>query len=160
MKTPWRWLWIVLVLTLPIAAILVLSAPVASGPPAASIDPEQSPGPTAPTASPVEFLGDPGSPSYAQTAITVFPDPPEAGRPAETCVWVINTGDVTQSVTVDFGVANFGMGVPFDPIGSRTVTSPPLAPSAWPWIGLVDETGGGRSPKTRRIASDSVMSLA
>jgi len=125
MKTRLRWLWIVLVLTLPIAAILVLTAPAASGPLAAGIDPEQSAGPTAPTASPVVFLGDPDSPPYAQTAISVFPDPPEVGRPTETCVWLINTDNISQTVTVDFGAANFGMGVPFDPVGSRTITIPP-----------------------------------
>ena len=41
-----------------------------------------------------------------------------------------------------------------------TSSSPPLAPSAWPCTGFVDETGGGASPKTARIAWDSVMSLA
>ena len=37
---------------------------------------------------PVVFLHDPAWPPYAQTEITVFPDPPVAGQPTEICVWV------------------------------------------------------------------------
>ena len=77
------------------------------------------------TSPPVVFLHDPQWPSYAQTEITVDPEPPMAGRPTELCVWVMNTSDVSQTVTLDFGVANFGIGLPFAPVGSRTVTVSP-----------------------------------
>jgi hypothetical protein len=74
---------------------------------------------------PVVFLNDPAWPPYAQTEITVFPDPPLAGQPTEICVWVKNTSAVTQTVAIDVTFANFGIGLPFTPIGSRTITIPP-----------------------------------
>ncbi len=70
---------------------------------------------------PVVFLHDPNWPPYAQTEITVHPEPPIVGQPTEICAWVLNTTDVPQIVTLDFGVANFGIGLPFAPIGSRTI---------------------------------------
>jgi hypothetical protein len=76
---------------------------------------------------PVVFLDDPAWPPYAQTEITVFPEPPVAGQPTEICVWVVNNSNVTQTVTVDLAFANFGIGLPFTPIGSRTIDVPPLS---------------------------------
>ena len=74
---------------------------------------------------PVVFLHDPAWPSYAQTEITIFPEPPVVGQPAEICVWVVNTSAVTQTVAVDLAFANFGIGLPFTRIGSRTIDVPP-----------------------------------
>jgi len=76
---------------------------------------------------PVVFRHDPAWPPYAQTEITVFPDPPTAGQPTEICVWLLNTSRNTQTVAVDLAFANFGIGLPFTPIGSRAVTLPPEA---------------------------------
>ena len=82
----------------------------------------------APSASPtIIFLHDPAWPPYAQTEITLFPEPPVAGQPTEICVWLANTTDVSQTVAVDLAFANFGIGLPFTPIGSRAIEVPPLA---------------------------------
>ena len=40
-------------------------------------------------------------------------------------MWVKNTSAVTQTVTIDLAFANFGIGLPFTPIGARTITIPP-----------------------------------
>ena len=67
---------------------------------------------------PVIFLHDPDWPSYAQTEITVFPEPPTAGHPSEICVWVINTSGISQTATIDLGFANFGsIGIQIGGIG-------------------------------------------
>ncbi len=71
---------------------------------------------------PVVFLHDPLWPVYAQTEITVFPEPPAAGRPSEVCVWVANESNTAQTVTIDFGVSDFGIGMSFQTIGSRTIS--------------------------------------
>jgi hypothetical protein len=76
---------------------------------------------------PVVFRHDPAWPPYAQTEITVFPEPPVAGQPTEICVWLVNTSRVTQTVAVDLAFANFGIGLPFTPIGGRVVTLLPEA---------------------------------
>ncbi len=65
-------------------------------------------------------------PWYAQGEISVHPYPPRAGEPVQLCVELINPTAATQTVTVQFSWANFGIGIPFGPInGLRTVALPP-----------------------------------
>ncbi len=64
-------------------------------------------------------------PWYAQEEITVHPEPPIAGRPTELCAEVINQDPTNpHTVTLEFSVANFGIGVPFTPVGQTDVTVP------------------------------------
>ena len=65
-------------------------------------------------------------PWYAQEEISVYPEPPTAGQPTELCAEVINQDpDNPHIVTLEFSVANFGIGVPFTPVGQADVTVPP-----------------------------------
>ena len=56
-----------------------------------------------------------GDPIYAESEITINPYPPRAGQPTEICAEIRNPTDVTQTFTVTFSVANFGIGLPFHP---------------------------------------------
>ncbi len=110
-----------------IVVLLLLATPITVGAPIKDV-PGYIPEREAPAAlPPVIFLHDPAWPSYAQTEINVYPEPPIAGQPTDICVWVVNTSAVSQTVAVDLAFANFGIGLPFTPIGSRTITLPPLA---------------------------------
>ncbi len=65
-------------------------------------------------------------PPYAEREISVHPYPPMKGEPAEVCVELYNPTPVTQTVTVHFSWAHFGIGIPFTPVnGPRNVTIPP-----------------------------------
>ena len=66
-----------------------------------------------------------GDPIYAEREITINPYPPRAGQPTEICAEIRNPTDVTQTFTVTFSVANFGIGLPFHPINTRVVVLPP-----------------------------------
>jgi hypothetical protein len=79
-------------------------------------------------AAPVVFAHDPNWPTYAQTEITVHPEPPMIGHPTEICVAVQNTSDTAQTVTIDFSVSSFGIGMQFGNVGSQTITVPPQSP--------------------------------
>ena len=77
---------------------------------------------------PVEHLfppiGFPGGdwPWYAQGEITVFPEPPIAGQPTHLCAEVRNFDAVQpHTVTLEFAVANFGIGLPFTPVDQTDV---------------------------------------
>ncbi|NTU64514.1 MAG: hypothetical protein HGB05_14225, partial [Chloroflexi bacterium] len=110
-----------------IVALLMMVTPASVGAPI-TVHPISVDELAAPAADPpVVFRHDPAWPPYAQTEITVFPDPPIAGQPSEICVWLLNTSRVSQTVIVDLAFANFGIGLPFTPIGSRVVTLPPEA---------------------------------
>lgn len=65
-------------------------------------------------------------PPYAEREITIEPYPPRAGEPTEVCVELRNPTPEPQDVTVFFSWANFGIGLPFQPInGPRVVHLPP-----------------------------------
>jgi uncharacterized repeat protein (TIGR01451 family) len=66
-----------------------------------------------PTAPPID------EPHWAEREITVYPDPPIAGQPAQLCVKLVNPTDYPQSVGVTFAVADFGAGIGFT--GIQTV---------------------------------------
>ena len=102
---------------------------------------------------PVIFPPDPGWPEYAQREITVDPEPPILGQPTEICAWVLNTTGVSQTVTLDFGIADFGIGLDFGPIGTRTIQVPPFSQGPEPASsGFRDNpaTGASRRFSTRR----------
>ncbi len=67
-------------------------------------------------------------PPYAEREITVHPYPPLAGEPTEICVELRNPTAFPQDVAVQFSWANFGIGLPFTPIGGqRPVHLPPFS---------------------------------
>lgn len=112
-------------LSVVIVVLLFLATPATVGAPTHVLPNPNDEGAAPAVLPPVVFLHDPAWPSYAQTELTVFPEPPLAGQPTEICVWVVNTSAATQTVTLDLDFANFGIGLPFAPIGSRTITLPP-----------------------------------
>lgn len=63
-----------------------------------------------PTAPPVD------EPHWAEREITVNPDPPKIGQPAQLCVKLVNPTPVDQTVDVTFAVADFGAGIGFTDI--------------------------------------------
>ena len=72
--------------------------------------------------------------SYAETEITVDPYPPQAGQETRVSAVLQNSGDVPVTVNVEFGWANFGMGIPFSSAGMvppiRSVELAPLITTA------------------------------
>lgn len=58
-------------------------------------------------------LGHLGEPSYAESEIRVTPDPPVAGQPATIETDVRNNTAQPYTITVEFGWADFGFGIPF-----------------------------------------------
>jgi hypothetical protein len=70
----------------------------------------------------------PGEPPYGESEISVDPYPPRANEPTKICAKLRNYTGVTQTVEVQFDVANFGIGLPFVPIGPpMTVELPPYS---------------------------------
>jgi hypothetical protein len=59
----------------------------------------------------------PGEPSYAEREITIKPNPPVAGQPAEICVVLQNYTNVSQTADVTLYYADFGAGTPFQEVG-------------------------------------------
>ena len=65
-------------------------------------------------------------PWYAQAEISVHPAAPSVGQPTRLCAVVVNTDlENPHTIELEFGVANFGIGVPFHPVGATLVTVPP-----------------------------------
>ena len=65
-------------------------------------------------------------PWYAQEEISVHPEPPVAGHLTELCATVINLDPVDPHPAIlEFGIANFGIGLPFAPVGQAEVLVPP-----------------------------------
>ncbi|MBN2006962.1 MAG: hypothetical protein JXA21_26670, partial [Anaerolineae bacterium] len=79
------------------------------------------------TTAAVSITFPPGNwPWYAQGEITVKPEPPLVGRPTEICATVVNQDPTApHPATLEFRIANFGIGVPFTPIGVAHVVVPP-----------------------------------
>jgi hypothetical protein len=50
---------------------------------------------------------------YAETELSIDPDPPRRGQEARISAEIQNNGPTTSTVTVLFGWAKFGMGIPF-----------------------------------------------
>ncbi|MCG2766994.1 MAG: hypothetical protein L6435_01230, partial [Anaerolineae bacterium] len=65
-------------------------------------------------------------PQYAQDEISVHPEPPMAGRLTRLCAEVVNNDPANPRVaTLEFRVANFGIGLPWTSVGSSNVEVPP-----------------------------------
>lgn len=58
-------------------------------------------------------LGNLGEPTYAESEISISPDPPAVGQPATFGAVVRNNTDYTQTIHIQFGWADFGVGIPF-----------------------------------------------
>lgn len=65
------------------------------------------------------------NPPWLEPEISVDPNPPVAGQPAQICVELQNPRDVARTVTLDYAVADFGAGVAFTLVASKTVVLPP-----------------------------------
>ncbi len=65
-------------------------------------------------------------PWYAQDEITVHPEPPVAGQPTRLCAEVVNRDPANaHPALIEFAVANFGIGLPFAPVGQAEAWVPP-----------------------------------
>jgi hypothetical protein len=74
---------------------------------------------------PVTFPGG-DWPWYAQGEIFVHPEPPLVGEPTQLCAEVVNHDPANAHwVGIEFAVANFGIGLPFHPVGHAEVLVPP-----------------------------------
>ena len=71
-------------------------------------------------------LHKPHEKGYAETEIIIEPYPPRQGMPTSVSTVVQNTSDTTMTVGLEFGWAQFGMGIPFTTTGmvpyTRSVT--------------------------------------
>ena len=72
---------------------------------------------------------------WEEREITVNPDPPVAGQPAQICVELQNPLSEPRTVTLACAVADFGAGIPFTPVTTQSFTLPPnsLAKYCVPW---------------------------
>lgn len=61
---------------------------------------------------------------WEEKEITVNPNPPVTGQPAQICVQLQNPMPFPRTVTLAYAVADFGAGIPFTPIATQTVTLP------------------------------------
>ena len=88
-----------------------------------------------------------GDKPYAQEEITIYPYPVQAGRPTKICVTVVNDAPVPKTVTVEFEIAGFGIGLGFNqiPAGSnpQTVTVPAngSATACIVWMPTLNDVG-------------------
>ena len=73
---------------------------------------------------PLVPLGDPGERPFAEKEIRVNPYPLVSGEPAEVCVFLENSTDTDQEVTVEFMLSGFGIGLAFDRIEPIGGTNP------------------------------------
>jgi hypothetical protein len=81
-------------------------------------------------------LHKPHEKTYAETELSIEPDPPQLGRDAKVSAVLQNNGPVTSEAVVEFGWAQFGMGIPFTTTGmmpyTRTVEAAPgMTVTAW-----------------------------
>lgn len=67
----------------------------------------------------------PANPPWMEKEISVIPDPLVVGQPGQICVELQNPLPFPRTVDVDYAVADFGAGIPFTPVGTRTITLPP-----------------------------------
>ncbi|MBN1640986.1 MAG: hypothetical protein JXA09_07105, partial [Anaerolineae bacterium] len=65
-------------------------------------------------------------PWYAQDEISVYPEPPLAGQPTEICAQVVNVDPLhAHWALLEFAIADFGIGLPFEAIDAVEVIVPP-----------------------------------
>jgi hypothetical protein len=58
----------------------------------------------------------PEDPPYAQREIEIDPYPLEVGRRTQVCATLVNPTPYDQTITLEFSLADFGIGLPFTPI--------------------------------------------
>jgi hypothetical protein len=63
---------------------------------------------------------------YAETELSINPDPPQVGQPAQVCSEILNSNSTPATVTLKFGWAKFGMGIPF-----TTTNMSPVVQDLW-----------------------------
>jgi hypothetical protein len=83
-----------------------------------------------PTAPPID------EPHWAESEITVTPDPPRPGEPAQVCVKLFNPVDVDQVVDIHFAAADFGAGIDFTGFGTMegvTIPAHGSVTACLPW---------------------------
>lgn len=108
----------------------------------------------------------PRDPVYAESEIKVNPYPPREREPTEICVDVNNPTIITQSVTVDFNVANFGIGLPFHMIARPIPLTLPAQSIKTVCVTWVPPFGGPfgveiglQSPGHERVYSQRVIDV-
>ena len=130
--------------------------------------PENTPTPTL-TPAPVTFpQGD--WPQYAQDEISVDPEPPMAGSVTRLCAEVVNNDPVNPHVvTLEFRVANFGIGLPWNSVGSTSVHVPagsvasgcvvwtPPSPGHWCIEVVLHQEGAEPQRSQRNIDADEPL---
>ena len=67
----------------------------------------------------------PSNPPWEEREISVNPDPPTPGQTISFCVQLQNPLPFSRTVELVYSYADFGAGIPFTPIQTRTVTLPP-----------------------------------
>ena len=67
----------------------------------------------------------PGNPVWEEKEISINPDPPVVGQPVSFCVELQNPLPISRAVTIIYSYADFGAGIGFTPIETRTITLPP-----------------------------------
>jgi uncharacterized repeat protein (TIGR01451 family) len=65
------------------------------------------------------------NPPWEEKEISVNPDPPVVGQPVSFCVELANPLPISRTITVIYSYADFGAGIGFTPIQTRTITLPP-----------------------------------
>ncbi len=81
-------------------------------------------------------LHKPHEKSYAETELHIIPDPPRLGQPAQIGAVMQNNGATTSTITLEFGWARFGVGIPFtttnmDPYTRSLTLGPMITDTAW-----------------------------
>jgi uncharacterized repeat protein (TIGR01451 family) len=66
----------------------------------------------------------PGNPSWEEPEISIAPNPPTVGLPAQFCVQLQNPLSIPRTVVVIYSYADFGAGIGITPIATRTLTLP------------------------------------
>ena len=69
----------------------------------------------------------PSAPPWMEKEITVNPDPPIVGQVISYCIELQNPLAFSRTVTLIYSYADFGAGIGFTPIATRTVTLPPYS---------------------------------
>ncbi len=74
-------------------------------------------------------------PPWLEPEISMIPNPPTAGQPAQICVDLQNPLTMAKNVLLEYAVADFGAGIGFTQVATRSVALPPLSNGTYcvPW---------------------------
>ena len=67
------------------------------------------------------------APPWLEPEISFVPNPPVVGQPGQICVELQNPRDTPRIVTVEYAVADFGAGIPFTTVATKSFTLPPFS---------------------------------